>query len=94
MKTYGKYGAIIGASLALGLLLYAVPRLEIGAGWTPGTMFGVAWICLMLLIIAAHLHEMLGVDEGTRRRLRHVKRMRQWQMEQRVVRGLKIREVP
>lgn len=93
MKMYGKYGAIVGASLSLGLLLYAVPRLEIGGGWTPGTMFGVAWICLMLLIIAAYLHEMLGVDEETRERLRHVKRMRQWQAEQRVVRGLRIEKV-
>lgn len=49
--------------LAVGLLIYAVPRLEVGQGLTPSTLFSVAWIAMALLIIAAHLRAALAVDE-------------------------------
>jgi hypothetical protein len=46
----------------LGMLLFALPRLEVGNGWTLPTIFGVIWIGLALLIIAAHLRVVLRVD--------------------------------
>lgn len=49
--------------LSLGMLFYALPRLDIGQGLTPATLFGVAWISMALLIIAAHLRAALRVDE-------------------------------
>lgn len=53
---------ILNLALALGLLIYAMPRLEVGQGLTPPTLFSVAWIAMALLIIAAHLRAALAVD--------------------------------
>lgn len=47
---------------ALGMLLYALPRLEVGDGLSLPTIFGVIWILMALLIIAAHLRIVLRVD--------------------------------
>ncbi|MFC0214103.1 hypothetical protein ACFFK0_16875 [Paenibacillus chartarius] len=73
---------IIYMSLALGMLFYAVPRLELGQGISTAAVFGAVWIGLALLIVAAHLHEILGVDEETRKELSRIKRMKKWQLEQ------------
>ncbi|WP_246078995.1 hypothetical protein [Paenibacillus piri] len=77
---------ILYMGLALGMLFYAVPRLDIGSGLTLPTVFGVVWVVFALMIIAAHLHEILGVEEETKREIAKVKRMKRWQLEQ-LVRG-------
>ncbi len=51
---------------ALGMLLYAIPRLEVGEGLSLPTIFGVIWISIALLIIAAHLRIVLRVDSEQR----------------------------
>jgi hypothetical protein len=51
--------------LSLGMLAYAVPRLEVGRGLEPATLFGAAWISMALLLIAAHLRIVLRVDEAS-----------------------------
>jgi hypothetical protein len=68
--------------LALGMLFYAVPRLDIGAGFTLPNIFGIVWVLFALMIVAAHLHEILGVEEETKRELAKVKHMKKWQLEQ------------
>jgi hypothetical protein len=73
---------VIYMSVALGMLFYAVPRLDIGQGITVPTIFGILWICLALVIVAAHLHEILGVDEEIRREQSRINRMKKWQIEQ------------
>ncbi|NDI36305.1 hypothetical protein [Chengkuizengella sediminis] len=73
---------ILSLSLAVGLLIYAIPKLEVGQGWTLPTIFAVVWIGMVLLIIAAHLHEVLGVDEETKKELRRVKQYQRWKREQ------------
>lgn len=70
---------------ALGMLLYAVPRIAMGGGFTAQTVFGVVWICFALLIIAGHVHELLGVDAETRERVRQVKRLKQYGMQQKLL---------
>lgn len=70
--------------LALGMLAYAAPKLAVGGGWTVETVFAAVWICFALLIIAANLHFVLGVDAETRERVRQVKRMRTWQSQRRL----------
>jgi succinate-acetate transporter protein len=70
--------------VALGMLIYAVPRLSMGGGFTAETAFGVVWICFALLIVAAHFHQLLGVDKESRERMRQVKRMKQYRMQQKV----------
>jgi hypothetical protein len=67
---------------ALGMLLYAVPRLEIGGGWSMATTFSVVWIGFALLIIASQLHFILGVDREMKEELDRIKRVKRWRMQQ------------
>lgn len=60
--------------LSMGMLIYAMPRLEVGQGLTPATLFSVAWIAMALLIIAAHLRAALAVDEEGQQRPHMVER--------------------
>ncbi|MCZ8513434.1 hypothetical protein O9H85_13540 [Paenibacillus filicis] len=73
---------VLFMALTLGMLIYAVPRLDIGQGWTAANVFGIGWIAFALLVVAAHLHELLGVEEETKRQLLKVKRLKRWQQEQ------------
>jgi membrane-associated phospholipid phosphatase len=71
--------------MAFAMLLYAVPRLPIGHGWTTETMFGVAWLCMALLIIAAQLYELFGVDDDVEREIQRLKRYKYWRLQQKIV---------
>ncbi|MCS7463621.1 hypothetical protein N0M98_26295 [Paenibacillus doosanensis] len=75
---------IIYLGLALGMLFYAVPRLAMSSEATLQTAFSVLWIVFALMIIAAHLHELIGVDEESKQETAKVKRMKKWQLEQMV----------
>ncbi|MCZ8518358.1 MULTISPECIES: hypothetical protein [Paenibacillus] len=76
--------SLLYLGLSLGMLLFAVPRLDFGGGWSLPSVFGVVWCAFALLLVAAHLHELLGVEEETKRELLKVKRMKRWQLEQAV----------
>lgn len=91
VKSWKSGKPILCVSLALGLLMYAVPRLAIGGGFSVENFFGIAWLCFALLIVAAHLHEVLGVDEEMRRELCKVKRMKRWQRERRLLGQTRVR---
>lgn len=64
---------VIYMSLALGMLFYSIPQLEFSQGFTVPSIFGIVWVCMSLLVIAAHLHEILGVDKE-RKEERHIGR--------------------
>jgi hypothetical protein len=72
---------VILMSITLGMLFYSLPELEIRAELTLPTVFAFVWITMSLLVVAAHLHEILGVDEEQRQELNRVKRMKKWQVE-------------
>lgn len=76
--------SVIYLMVTLGMLIYAVPRLDIGQGLTLPTIYGIVWISFALLVIAAHLHEWLGVDEQTRDRLDRLNSYAKWKLEQRI----------
>jgi hypothetical protein len=42
----------------------------------------VVWVLFALMIVAAHLHELIGVDEQKKQELSRVKKMKSWQLEQ------------
>ncbi|MCR8634654.1 hypothetical protein [Paenibacillus radicis (ex Xue et al. 2023)] len=73
---------IMYMGLALGMLFFAVPRLDIHSGFTLPTIFGIVWVFFALVIIAAHLHEILGVDDESKREMAKVRHMKKWQLEQ------------
>ena len=77
---------VVYLSCALGMLIYAVPRLDVGGGWTLPTVFAAVWILFALLVISAYLHYLMGVDEEMKKELTRVKRMKRWQLEQRIAR--------
>lgn len=83
MKGFNHWVYIV---LAVGMLMFAVPQLEVGGGFAVESLFAVIWLCFALLVIAAQLHEILGVEEETKRRLNQIKRARRWQTEQRLQR--------
>lgn len=82
MRKVKDFKNLLYLSIALGMLMYAVPRLEVGSGFTLPTVFSIIWIGFALLIIGAQLHYILGVDEQTRKELVKVKHMKRWQMQQ------------
>lgn len=71
--------------LAVGMLIYALPRLSIGQGWTEETIFSAAWIGMALLIIAALLYELFGVDEKAEEDLKAIRRYRYWRLQQKII---------
>jgi flagellar biosynthesis protein FliR len=75
---------VILMSFALGMLIYSVPQLDFSNGYTMASIFGIVWICMALLVIAAHLHEILGVDQEQKQELIRIKRMKRWQLVQAV----------
>lgn len=79
-----KYRAALLFVLSAAMLIYAVPQLDIGHGWTEETIFAAFWIVISLLIVAAHLHEWIGVDEQTQKDLKAVKRYKYWRMQQKM----------
>lgn len=69
-----EWKSVLLLSGSLGMVIYAVPRLEMGQGASLPTVFGIIWVAFALLVIAAHLHQLLGVDEETKAELARVKR--------------------
>lgn len=72
---------IVYLSIATGMIIYAVPQLEIGQGFTLPAIFGIAWLAVALLIVAANLHQLIGVDEETKKELERIKKYRRWRIE-------------
>ena len=72
---------LVFLAIALGMLLYAVPRLEVGADWTAQSVFAAVWIGFALLFVAAQLHFILGVDQEMRQELQRVKQEKRRQLE-------------
>ncbi|MFD1957596.1 hypothetical protein ACFSL6_26350 [Paenibacillus thailandensis] len=72
---------------SLGMLVYAIPRLEFGGAWDMADVFGVVWCVFALLVIAANLNEILLVDEQKRKQLERIKRAKYAAIERRAARG-------
>ncbi|WP_159881601.1 hypothetical protein [Paenibacillus puerhi] len=84
---------IVYMGLALGMLMFAVPRIDLADWSNLSTIFGVVWVAFALLIVAAHLHELLGVEEEKKRQLLRIKRMKRWQLQQTVAGKRKLLQV-
>lgn len=84
---------IVFMGLALGMIAFAVPNIDLRAWTSPGTIFGVVWIAFALLVVAAHLHELLGVEEEQQRKLLQIKRMKRWQLQQAMTGKRKVLQV-
>jgi hypothetical protein len=67
---------LIFGFIALGMLIYAVPKLHVGEGLTLPTVFAIVWLCLAITVIASHLHEILRVDTRAPKELKQIKQVR------------------
>ncbi|MGG1519640.1 hypothetical protein ABE504_29835 [Paenibacillus oryzisoli] len=73
---------VVFMSMAAGMLFYSIPMLEFRDVGSIQMVFSCVWIVMALLVVAAHLHQILGVDEEKRRELSRINRMKKWQTEQ------------
>ncbi|MFS0857204.1 MULTISPECIES: hypothetical protein [Paenibacillus] len=83
MKRLKKAKHVIYLLIALSMLVIALPRISFVGGMDWVNIFGIVWVLFSLLIIGAHLHFILGVDEEKKRALEAVRRakLRQWEMK-------------
>ncbi|MFD2413288.1 hypothetical protein [Paenibacillus rhizoplanae] len=81
MRKKSKFKHSVYLLVALAMLLYALPKLSFqnGSGWVLG--FGIVWCVFAFLVIASHLHFIIGVDEEKQKRLDAVRKAKlaQWQ---------------
>lgn len=81
VKKKSKIKHVVYLILALAMLVYALPMISFkpGAGWV--SVFGAVWAAFAFLVIGAHLHFILGVNEEKQRALDAVRRakLREWQ---------------
>ncbi|MBG9737061.1 hypothetical protein M5X06_26530 [Paenibacillus alvei] len=83
-KPRNNWKHVISIILVVAMLIYVLPTLNFKEGWTPSSTFGVVWIAFALLIVAAHLHRLLRVDEEMEQRLRKIKREKYIRLEARL----------
>jgi len=74
---------VLYVAIALGMVLYALPRLAEGGDGSAGTAFAIAWLVLALAVIASNLYELFAVDRETRKEVARVKRLRRQRLYQR-----------
>ncbi|MEF2968843.1 hypothetical protein V3851_23895 [Paenibacillus sp. M1] len=74
VKKKSKLKHVVYLILALAMLVYALPMIsfEPGGGWV--SAFGAVWAAFAFLVIGAHLHFILGVNEEKQRALDAVRR--------------------
>ncbi|WP_106766406.1 hypothetical protein [Paenibacillus faecalis] len=69
--------------IALGMLVYALPSISFAGGFSLTSLFGAVWAGFALLVIGAHLHILIGVDEEKQKALDEIRKhkMKQWQLK-------------
>ncbi|WP_054957039.1 hypothetical protein [Paenibacillus dakarensis] len=83
MKKRNKIKHFIYLLIALGMLLYALPSISFAGGFSWVSLFGAVWAGFALLVIASHLHILIGVDDAKQRALDEIRKqkMNQWQLK-------------
>lgn len=83
LKKKGKFKHALYLILALAMLVYALPLISFqpGAGWI--SLFGAVWAGFAFLVIGAHLHFILGVNEDKQRALNAIRleKYKEWQVK-------------
>ncbi|NIK76051.1 hypothetical protein FHS15_001158 [Paenibacillus castaneae] len=80
----GKGRSILYLLIALAMLIYALPRLDLNAPWDWSSVFGMLWLGFALVIIAAHVNVILLTEER-RKELARIKRAKANLWERRLV---------
>jgi len=79
----GKGRHVLYLLIALAMLVYAFPRLELNAPWSLMSVFGLVWILFSLIIITSHVNALFMNDER-RKELARIKRAKAVLWEQKL----------
>ncbi|TCS83592.1 hypothetical protein [Tepidibacillus fermentans] len=78
--------SIIYFILALASLFYALPRIPLFQANSTDQMFAIAWIIFALLVVGAHLDQLLLSDEDKRKHLARIRNYQRLKKEQELLR--------
>lgn len=68
-----KWRHVVYLALALVMLGIGLPEMRFAAEWSAHVVFSFSWAAFVLLIVAANLYALLGMDEDTAKQLQRVK---------------------
>ncbi|KKO53724.1 hypothetical protein [Paenibacillus sp. DMB20] len=82
-KKKSKLKHLVYLIVALGMLVYALPSISFAGGFSWAALFGAVWAGFALLVIASHLHILIGVDEAKQKALDEIRKekIKQWQLK-------------
>lgn len=81
----GKGRHLLYLIIALSMLVYAWPYLELGGPWNAARVFGLIWTLFALLIVIANANALLLVSEEKRKELARIKRAKAMLWERRLL---------
>lgn len=84
-RVVSRFVSVISIVVVLAMLLIALPTIPLREGWSLASVFGIVWAAFAVLIIGAHLHRLLRVDEETEARMRQVKAEKYRKLERRIL---------
>lgn len=67
---------IIYLTFAIGMLIYAIPQLQVGHGFSLETLFAAVWLGFAFTVIASHLYVILKVEQGVELEVKNQKSMK------------------
>ncbi|MCA0755344.1 hypothetical protein KP806_09800 [Paenibacillus sp. N4] len=79
----GKGRHVLYLLIALAMLAYGLPRLELNATWDATSVFGLVWTLLAFVIVTAHVNALL-MKEEKRKELARIKRAKAMYWERRL----------
>ncbi|MFV9511206.1 hypothetical protein [Tepidibacillus sp. LV47] len=77
--------SIVYFIIALASLFYAIPRIPLFQGDLSAQIFAVTWILFALLVVGAHLDQLLFLDEEKRKQLARIKKYQRLKKEQEIL---------
>lgn len=79
------FKSILYLILSLTVVFYALPRIPLIHTQFEAQLFSGIWLVFALLILGAHLDQLLGLDEEKRKRLQRLKHVRLREKEQELI---------
>ncbi|WP_314586932.1 hypothetical protein [Paenibacillus terrigena] len=88
MRTWKIAKSVIYLGVALGMLLFAWPKLHLLLSWSAGTVFVYVWLLFAFLIILSQLHYLLLTSEQQEEKIQRLRRYRRLQWQQKLSKSL------
>jgi len=76
---------IIYFIISLAILFYAIPRIPLFHADFAAQLFAFAWLFFALLVVGAHLDQLLFLDEEKRNQIAKIKAYKRWKREQEIL---------